>query len=164
MAAVGELVHPEAHHCVQAQALPRGGVLVALAAHSLGPQKEAPLLEFALGFTKKGAPFLEFALGFTKIPELAVGVFLEMGFFVGDFLEIGFFLGDFLEMGFSVGVFVEFPFGDLVEFFWTLPFFGAVFGRPLVLGSGSYKPWHVTKLHNSLVKLVLDDFFGVVRG
>ena len=75
MAAIGELVHPEVHHYVQAQALPRGGVPVALAAHSLGPQKEAPSLELALGFTKKGAPFLEFALGFTKIPELAVGVF-----------------------------------------------------------------------------------------
>ena len=117
MAAIGELVHPEVHHYVQAQALPRGGVPVALAAHSLGPQKEAPSLELALGFTKKGAPFLEFALGFTKIPQLAVGFFWEMGFFAGDFLEIGFFLGDFLEMGFSVGVFVEFPFGDLVEFF-----------------------------------------------
>ena len=139
MAAIGELAHPEVHQCVQTQALPRGGVLVALAAHSLGPRKEAPFLEFALGFTKKGAPFLEFALGFTKIPELAVGVFLEMGFFVGDFLEIGFFLGDFLEMGFSVGVFVEFPFGDLVDFL-DLTFFGAVFGRPLVLGSGSYNP------------------------
>ena len=64
-----------------------------LAAHNLGPPKEALVLEFALGFT--------------KMQELAVGDFLEIGFFVGDFLEIEFVVVDFLEIDFTIGDFWE---------------------------------------------------------